>query len=245
LEKEKMKSIKYTLAALALIATASFNTAKAQAVGDVLLGVFNTTNSLQFDLGAYSTLSNGEEWDLGNVTGTIGDTSGDLTFDIAAAAGNSGASGGLAKSNIAITGSVFNTPTPTITSENTAIATVATNFTQGTTETPESDDHSYLENLQSASTGGSFAYEYGSSQFGFGSNYTLGQSWTGNDSAELALLVKNNSAPQLGTFTTETVDNDTVLTYDTLSVPEPSAYALGLAALALFWVLKRRSSTVA
>jgi hypothetical protein len=44
-------------------------------------------------------------------------------------------------------------------------------------------------------------------------------------------------------FSTDGSGND-ILTYDPTSTPEPSAYALGLCALALFFVLKRRNAMV-
>jgi hypothetical protein len=227
-----MKSIKYTLAALAFIALASFNTAKANPDGDVILGVFNTTNSLQFDLGSYGSLitAGTETWDLGNVTSTAGSN---LQFSFAASSTNLSAAGGLPKQVIALGGVNIPTTTPSnISSEQQAITSV------------EGDQTTQTE-LEGATTGGSYAEEDNGNGFGLGGAYNIDQTWTGNDSASLYYLAKGQAPVDVGTFTTSTVAGDTTLTFNVLSTPEPSAYALGLTALALFWVLKRRSSTVA
>jgi hypothetical protein len=233
-----MKSIKYTLAALAVIALASVSTAKAQtgAPGDLVLGVFNTTNSLEFDLGTYGSLASGETWDLGNVSSTAGSN---LSFSLAdSVASANGTQGGLPKGAIALAG--INIPTgtvPTLTSEIQAISTVQGDLT-GTTVAAANGHSAYFEQLQGASTGGSYAQEDGGNGFGIASN--IDQSWTGNDTADLFTLVKSGTATEVGVFTTSTVGGDTILTFDTLAAPEPSAYALGLCAVALFFVLKRR-----
>ena len=52
----------------------------------------------------------------------------------------------------------------------------------------------------------------------------------------------NQPAALLGTFS---LASDGVLTFDPEAVPEPSAYALGITALVLFAVLKRRKATLA
>ncbi len=77
-----MKPLKYTVAALALIAVASFNqSAKAASPGDVILGLGNSSTSVEFDLGAFSTLTANESFNLGTtISSTLG-TSG-VTFDI-------------------------------------------------------------------------------------------------------------------------------------------------------------------
>lgn len=252
-----MKSVKYTLAALAAIALASFSTAQAQitpnGAGDLVLGIFNSTNSLEFDLGAYSTLSNGETWDLQNIVSGSGVGSG-LTFNIVAAGGGAGA-GGLGVDEIVTTGTKFAASLPnSLSTENSAITTLEgpNAVTGGTNETPSGAN--YTAAVQSSGDAASFYKKYGTgtTQFGFGGNYTLGQSYTGSNSIGLYDLLEPNttgtpeSAVEIGTFTFTTTDGDTVLTYDSLSAtPEPSAYALGLCAIALFWVLKRRSSTIA
>jgi hypothetical protein len=226
-----MKSIKYTLAALALIAISSFNTAKANPTGDVILGIYNTTNSLQFDLGAYSTLTNGETWNLGNVSSQA--SGGNLVFSLAAAASNLAAAGGLLKAQIAIAGINLPSTAPSnLGSELTAIGTVE----QDQTSSPE---------LESSTTGGSYAFEDNGNGFGLGTANDPAQAFTGTDTANLYTLLKSAAPVEVGTFTTATTAGDTTLTFNALSTPEPSAYALGLTALALFWVLKRRSSTVA
>jgi hypothetical protein len=239
-----MKNLKYTLAALAIVAAASVSTAKAQspAYGDVVLGVFNTTNSLEFDLGPYSTLSNNEAFNLGSVSSLAGSG---LTFDIAGASGGtlgSQSAGGIPGADIVLTGSVFPATNPSsFGTEFTTIHGVTTNFQGGTAETPGTNVQ--FEDLQPSSNGGSFASEDGGIAFGLGSNYTTDQTWTGNDTADLYLLKPGaGGSTEEGYFTTSTTAGDTTLTYHTLATPEPSAYALGLVAVALFWVLKRRRS---
>jgi hypothetical protein len=242
-----MKSIKYTMAALAVIAIASVSTAQAQITpngnGDLLLGIFNSTNSLEVDLGAYSTLTNGETWDLQSIP-TVAGTG--LTFNISAAGGAGGA-GGLGGFEIVTTTTKVPTTVGSTSTETTAItaATGVNNIESGTDETPSGAN--YLAYLDSSSAAGSFKTKYNNNGFGFGTtSYALGQTYTGSNSVDLYDLVNGNAPVDLGTFSFTTTDGDTVLTFDSLAAtPEPSAYALGLCAIALFWVLKRRSSTIA
>jgi hypothetical protein len=99
---------------------------------------------------------------------------------------------------------------------------------------------------QLSSDSSSFAAEDGNNGFGLGGSAGVEKTYTGNDSAPFYFIDYNNSVlTPLLTFSTSTVGGDTILTYGAVATPEPSAYALGLTALALFWVLKRRSSTVA
>jgi hypothetical protein len=234
-----MKSVKYTLAALAVIALASVSNVKAASDGDVILGVFNSTNSLEFDLGSYSTLTSslptGLSWDLGNVTSTAGSG---LSFSFAAAATSLSAQGGVTKGDIALAGTNIPTPSAALGTVESTINSVPTNFTTGTAETPLTDGASYTEELLGSTAAGAYAKQDNSTGFGLGTD--IDAVWTGNDTADLYLLA-NGSATEIGQFTTTTTDGDTTLTFTSLSAtPEPSAYALGLCAVALFFVLKRR-----
>jgi hypothetical protein len=68
------------------------------------------------------------------------------------------------------------------------------------------------------------------------------QTGAGTDNLFLfAAGVKNSPSTELGTFSLSSAG---VLTYNgtAAAVPEPSAYALGICAALLFWVLKRRKS---
>jgi hypothetical protein len=47
-----------------------------------------------------------------------------------------------------------------------------------------------------------------------------------------------------GTFSLSGSGSNVTFSFNPQAVPEPSAYALGLCAMLLFWVLKRRSSIV-
>jgi hypothetical protein len=242
LGENKMKSIKYTLAALAVIALASVSTAKAQtgAPGDLILGVFNTTNSLAFDLGTYTNLTSGESWDLGTVSSTVGSN---LSFSLADTANTStSGAGGVPKNTILLAGTNIPTGTvPTLTSEFGAIQTAEEAITgSGVTTVAAANGHSsYFELLESASGAGAYSVEDGGNGFGIGSNIDV--TWTGSDTADLYSLTKSGTPVEVGVFSTATVGGDTVLTFNSLSAtPEPSAYALGLCAVALFFVLKRR-----
>ncbi len=123
--------------------------------------------------------------------------------------------------------------------EESAINTVAANFGTGTAETPVAGQ-TYTEELLSSSAAGAYALE--ACDQGFGLGVEIAPTWTGNDTVEFATL-GNGTLTVDGQFVTTTVGGDTILTFEAISAPEPSAYALGLCALALFWVLKRRSSS--
>jgi hypothetical protein len=237
LGENKMKSIKYTLAALAVIALASVSTAKAQDVpGDYVLGAFNATNSLEFDLG--SSLANGETWNLGNVTSLAGTG---LDFSIVAASEKNFTEGSLPKNTLAVAGvnvaSVSVLPLSTVN-------TLEESVNQGTLETPASsnilDEHLQSNANQSDSYANLDTVLTSGTSFGLG--YDIDQVWTGSDSASLFTLTPNGTPVEIGTFSTSTVGGITTLTFDTVAAPEPSAYALGLCAVALFFVLKRRRS---
>ena len=211
----------------------------------VILGLFNSTSSLEVDLGAYSSLTNGETYNLAALP-TLAGTG--LTLNISGTAYND-VVGGLGANGDEIVTTTTKVPATvgTISGESSKISTLAapTALESGTNETPSGAN--FLAYLDSSSTASSFKTQYGTTSFGFGtSSYALGQTYTGSNSVGLYDLVSGNAPVEVGTFTFSTTSNDTTLTYNTLSAtPEPSAYALGLCALALFWVLKRRSSTVA
>jgi hypothetical protein len=54
----------------------------------------------------------------------------------------------------------------------------------------------------------------------------------------LDTLTAGGTPTELGTFTVSSAG----VTFNAAAVPEPSAYALGICAFLLFWVLKRRNS---
>ena len=236
-----MKSVKYTLAALAIIALASVG-AKAQSTGtpgDMMLGVFNTTDSLEFDLG--SALTNGETWNLGNVTSLAGTN---LSFSIIAGSEKNFAEGSFPKNTLAVAG--VNIASVAVLPLSTVITLQTTSFSQGTAETAGSASIKAEELDVNSSASDSYANLDGASATGGGSSFGLGydidQVFTGTDSAALYTLTGTGAPVAIGTFTTSTVGGITTLTFDTVAAPEPSAYALGLCAVALFFVLKRRRS---
>jgi hypothetical protein len=243
-----MKNIKYTLAALALIAAASFSTAKAQNDGDVIVGVFNSTYSLAFDLGSFSSLSNGEQFNLGNVASLV---TGSSKFAIIGSANSDQtSSGGITAGDVVADGNSSQLLTqaqsgelsPTESTVDTVIGSF--NANQLSSQTPGTNV-TKVSYQSTSSDPQSFGAQDGGNGFGLGAAAGVEQTYTGNNSnIPFYLLDANNGVLDTELpFTFSTSGNDTILTYG--AVPEPSAYALGLTALALFWVLKRRNSTVA
>jgi hypothetical protein len=249
-----MKSIKHTLVALSLIVAASV-TANAQTVA---LGLYNTSTSLAINLGNLNQLTANEQFNLGNAIETTLGTSG-ITFDIAGAGSQISAVGGFAKNQIALTitslaptytGFTASTPitdisgftggestnSVTLGSSTSSTGVAITAFSEANGPTSSSFNHYYV------------AGTAGNTPFGLGAG--LG---TGGDAFPTSgglytfyTLTRSGGAPTVyGTFqfSTDGSGND-ILTYDPTSTPEPSAYALGLCALALFAVLNRRRSTV-
>ena len=87
------------------------------------------------------------------------------------------------------------------------------------------------------------SYTYTETQNGnsAGFGYSSNDEQTGAGTDELYLVSPGTSltlAQDLGTFK---ISSSGVLTFQSQAVPEPSAYALGICAVVLFWVLKRRS----
>src|ERR1700733_1801040 len=95
-----MKPLKYTVAALAILAAASFSTSANAALtaGSLVLGVEDTTgsvsNDLEVNLGTFATLSNNETWNLGTSQATVFGSTSTLEFNIAGT-GGAGGGGGL------------------------------------------------------------------------------------------------------------------------------------------------------
>jgi hypothetical protein len=262
-----MKPLKYTMAALALIAAASFNSsAQAQVTptaGDVILGVYDSAatgavpTSYEVDLGAFSSLGLGtgktETWNLGTTIASTfsADSSSALEFNIAASASSLAAAGGLASKEIAFTAETLPTLSPSNSSVNTDIAatevptlaSTGTGILDGTSSTGTKFEAFTVAN----GTNGSFEGEIvNANNYGLGGSGQILDSFPSTDL--LTLFTKtgtgsgDTTANAFGTFQFSTVDGDEILTFDPAAVPEPSAYALGLCALVLFFVLKRRSS---
>lgn len=249
-----MKPLKYTVAALALIAVASFTSSAMAAanIGDVIFGAYDLNSpglgSFEFDLGAFSSLAPNETWNLGTaVESTYStDSSANLQFNIAAT-GNStvGTAEGLAAKEIAFTSQNFGTPSSLNTTMITNIANEDGAYgasTQTAISTPAGT--AYL----AAQGAGSFqtAIENGSGTNGnYGAGSTAGD-WLSaypSDGTNFTLYTKTSgttAAVAYGTFVFSQVNGNDILTFDAAAVPEPSAYALALSALALFLVLKRR-----
>jgi hypothetical protein len=257
-----MKSIKYTAVALALIAAASFTTsAKAAVAGDLILGIYDTdgtvTNSYEVDLGAYSTLSTGETFNLGSTISSLfsADSTPSLVFDIAGSASTLANSGGLTKKEVALTASML----PSLPAsggngvENTSIAGEYQTFNNplGTLGAGVSSNGTAFTEVSVANgTTGSFEGEInalpGSYGYGGGAPAVVLSPYSTSASANL-YTVLNSTSQETATDGTDVFQfggtaADTTLTFDPVATPEPSAYALGLCAVALFWVLNRRRS---
>ena len=240
-----MKPLKYTMAALAVIAVASFTqSAMAQAnVGDLVLGVYDTsggsTVSFELDLGAFCSLSNGKTWTLGTaVSGLYStDSTASLQWDISGTGGSTGG-GGLGTKVVALTAETFTPVSGQNANEIQAIETLDSNY-------GESDSTALSDGFSKPNANtGSFATEYALNNGGYGYDTAAADTYPSTDSVTFYTVANKLSGAPTGvadgTFTLS--DNGDILTYNTAAVPEPSAYALGLCALALFWVLKRRNS---
>jgi hypothetical protein len=258
-----MKPLKYTVAALAILAAASFTQSAhaTTAAGNLVFGVDDTSqtvlNSYELNLGAFSSLSNGETWNLGTSVSTFFSNSTSLEFNIAGAGGTNGTgAGGLAKQEVAFTAQTGQTPSPTSSTFNTASVTEdgAFNGTAITLPSNTSSNGTAISAVTVAnSTPGSFSYEFDTNnssntnggEYGFtDGNGQLGDTFPTGDVLTL-YTVTNGAASAVadGTFSLSNVGGNEILEFNTLAAtPEPSAYALGLCAVALFWVLKRRRS---
>jgi len=249
-----MKPLKYTVAALAILAAASFSSsAMAASTGDLLLGLENSSTSLEFDLGAFSTLTSGETFNLGtNIETTLGN--GTLTWDIAGAGTSTSAGGGLAAKEVvftAVTPGTIANQTPSALYSN--IGTETSNFSTGTAVTSGTSSNStpFTAVSLANSANGSFAFNLaaGGGNYGLGTSNGSALGDTFPDTSVITLYDKKSGAgltqvsPTVaGTFqfSVDGSGND-ILTFDPVATPEPSAYALGLCAVALFFVLRRRS----
>jgi hypothetical protein len=258
-----LNKYKYIVGGLALIAVASFaSPAKAQVTsavsGDVMLGIYDTNDkalgSYEADLGAFSTLKNGETFNLGSTVSSTfsGDTSATLTFSIAASADGGGAAGGLSAAEVAFTstGVTASTLASSNTAANNNIGNITGNFADsyltlpsntsstGTSIGAGTDTSSNTDGFQTQvnASGGSYGLAAGAATLAaYPSNGTDFTFYTKQSSSQ------TTTADGFFVFGTNGSGQE-ILTYDVASTPEPSAYALGLCALALFWVLKRRSS---
>jgi hypothetical protein len=266
-----MKPLKYTVAALAILAAASFSTSAnaALANGSLVLGIADTTqtvtNSLEFNLGTFNTLSYGETWNLGTSVSTVFGSSTSLEFNIAGTGntGGTGAAGGAGFSNLASKQLAFTAVTlPTLngsnTTPNTDLAAIANTFSGGTAvsvpSSTSSNGTAFSAVTVGNSTTGSFFFEFDPNNPGTGqtngqyaldpnSDGQLGDAFPTSDVLALYTKLNNStSATEVGTFSLSSVSGNEILTFNTLATPEPSAYALGLCAVALFFVLRRRST---
>jgi len=251
------------VAALAVIAVASFTQsamAQTAAAGDVILGIYDAASSnssptsLEVDLGSYSNLiaNPGESFNLGSVIESTfaSDSAASLEFNIAAT-GNTGG-GGLSSKEIAFT--AVTVPSLPAHGGNSSfsgeLAAIEGSYgTYGTSVTLPSTTSSAgtavtAVTIPNATTGAFGANAGGPTGYGLGGANLL-SAFPSTATLSFYLVPNSNnaeSASQVGTFQFSTSGNNDILTFDPVATPEPSAYALGLCALALFWVLKRRNS---
>jgi len=251
-----MKSLNYTVAALAVIALASFtSSAMAQttpATGDLIFGAYDTNNtglaSYELDLGSFGSLTNGETWNLGStVTSAFSsDSSASLLWNIAATGGSAGGST-LARKEVALTVESLPSLPANNTTEYGAIANLYSGFSAGTSVSLPSNTSSNGAAIEAAtvSSGSSNSFEtqfvQGSANGGYGYGPGFSDTYPSSDSVTLELIPNVTSGASTDGVFVLSNGGDT-LTYNPTATPEPSAYALALCAVALFWVLKRRNS---
>jgi hypothetical protein len=260
-----MKHLKYTVAALAIIAAASFTTsanAQTAVAGDVLLGAYDSTesgngNSYEINLGTFSSLSNGETWNLGSTLSSLLTNGSDDLFGVSGYGTTANASFGLANNQVILpnllldiaNSAVSGTPSSTtsgivgaISGQNGPFNTAAASpLLTGTSSTSKS----FTEVSIADGTTGSFAKAGGGYySLGGGADNTLAVFSTSGTVEIDTLTNGGSSAVDAGTFTFSGTASDLTLTFNSpvSTTPEPSAYALGLCAIALFWVLRRRST---
>ncbi len=108
-----MKTTKYTMAALALIAAAAITTSAKAATGDIILGIYDTningvTQSYEVDLGLFSSLTPNETFNLGSSIQDLfgADAPAQLVFNIAGTGALAGG-GSLVGGQIAFTASTL------------------------------------------------------------------------------------------------------------------------------------------
>ncbi len=249
-----MKSLKYTVAALAAIALASFtSSAMAQTVpptGDLIFGAYDTTGAItlsyELDLGAFSSLSNGETWNLGTTASSLfSSDSANIVWNIAGTGGSPGG-GGLAKKAVAITVESLPSLPTNNTTEFGAIANVYAAFNQGTSLTlvpTTSSNGTAIQAVSLTNTNtSSVQQEFTTNGGGYGYGDGFSDTYPSTDAVTLELIPNTTTGASAdGTFVLS--NNGDTLTYNALAAtPEPSAYALGACAVALFLVLRRRKS---
>ena len=231
----------------------------------------NTTGSsyvatdLVLDLGAFNSLQAGETFSLGSAVSSVfsSDTTASLVFNIAGAGyvSSNAVASGLARKEIAFTA----TTVPTFTGNQQTEAQNVTNVYSGinsalSTGVPAASGNTtgnttpvaYSAYTQSIVNGNnSFASQEtaGGGAFGLGQDLTTPYSLTA--SVPFYSLLNGTSASVVSdptgiaggdSFTFGGTSSAVTLTFDPVATPEPSAYALGLCAAALFWVLNRRRS---
>jgi hypothetical protein len=245
-----MKPLKYTVAALALIATVSL--AHAATDADLILGIYDTNTaqpSYELDLGTYTSLSAGETFNLGSTVSSTfaADSGATLQFDIAGSNSAANTQHTLSAHEIIYTALTAATGASTTTPANN-VNTMYTAFNSGTAVTLPSTTSSNSTAISAVTVAngitGNFQTQIGlnGGEFGFG-NGSLTDSFPTSDTLTLYTQTGAGAATAAGTFQFSTNGSgQEILTFDPTATPEPSAYALGLCAVALFLVLKRRSS---
>jgi hypothetical protein len=248
------------LAAISFASTsASAQSINSVATNDLVLG-FETddggsSNVLEVNLGLASqfstsastfTLSQVTNTDLAGAFGTSWASAIDIIWGVAGNSSGTGSTGAFD-----VTYNKSGAPSST-SSTRTTVSGQVNAFTQSGTlvsATPESDTTSAA---QLATGSGTFSQYIGETAGDYGSLPKFStvfndQSDTVDPLGSLKLYSDSSSgATLLGSFTLAStgVGNETFTFTGAQAVPEPSAYALGICAMLLFWVLKRRSSIV-
>lgn len=195
----------YKLALLAAIGLAGVSAANAYTSGDLLVGIYdsNASSTTVVDLGSFSSLVNGETWDLTSALSAAGITVTDgnavygvVGYDISAAPYTLFATGGNGNTpNNIRNATAFNTP-------KNDVATIA-NGTQTLTGGVD-----WYENTISGGLVNVLNYDL---------NTSVG-------TANTLYSVRDNNTAAIANLNF-TLDNTGTLTYGTVTVPEPSTYA--------------------
>jgi hypothetical protein len=239
--------------------------------GDVILGIYDlnagtdsNTLSYEVDLGQYDSLTKGETFNLGStISSAFANSGSNLEFNIAGTGGGTGSeqgNGDLNPNDIVLTAtSSANLPHLAKTNGTPAgnLETERVDFSQGADVlNGTSSDSSAFEAITIANaTIGSFSKQLNdnSGNYGYGGGNTVLTAYSTSASVPLFYIadggakttetaVPSNLGQAQDSFGFSTTGGNVVLTFDPAAAPEPSAYALGLCAAALFWVLNRRRS---
>jgi hypothetical protein len=226
-QRENMKNtIKATLVALAVVGVTSG--ARAAYSGDLLVGFTTTTgNDLVYDLGLFTSLTDGETW---NMTAPIASTSNSGLLSSSVQWGVIGTknTGGVRSSWATKVGSAPPAIPNTTTFNNIDLDTTSMAGSLGVTTT--SSPGTFASEDSSSATPNSWNQQTISSpSAGSYHKVNVNPNTTGSSTVSFYQTISGGTASSLvGTFNFDTSSG--ILTFDAVSVPEPSTYGMFAAA---------------